>query len=140
MNNPEAAPTALERAERILSRRQSIASPPADDLVEAGSIKQAEVQADRLGQSLGQGLMRVAARGYVALALKTQKVADSVSHSWQQSLDQARREQEEQIARTQGAAAARQEAAEEKRGEKTLHNASGDAEKAADTAGEVASA
>lgn len=135
MNETEAAPTALERAERILSRRSPVATP-----VETSRVKQVEAQADRPSQSLGQTVMRAAARGYVALALKTQRVADSVSHSWTQSVDQARREQEQQVARTQGAAAARQEAAEEQRGEKTLRSAFGDAEKAADTAGEVAEA
>lgn len=63
---------------------------------------------------------------------------DSVSHAWKQNVDQARREQEERIARTQGAEAAKREAAEEKRGEKTLRKAFGDAEEAADVAGEAA--
>ena len=140
MNETSAAPTAVERAERILSRRQSIASPPAGDLAEAGSIKPEKAQADRRGRSLRQGLMRAAARSYVALALKTQKAADSVSRSWQESVEQARREQEEQIARTQGAAAARQEAAEEKRGEQTLRQAAGDTQKVTEAAGETAEA
>lgn len=63
---------------------------------------------------------------------------DSVSSAWKENVDQARREQEERTARTQGAAAARQEAAEEKRGEKTLRQAVGDTEKATEAAGETA--
>ncbi len=133
-------PTAVERAERILSRRSPAVSSPAGDPVEAGSVKQAEAQVDRLGQSAGQGILRMAARGYVAVALKTQKAADSVSRSWQESVEQARREQEEQVARTQGAAEAKREAAEEKRGEQTLRQTAGGAEQATDVAGETAEA
>jgi len=134
MTNTTPPPTALERAERILSRRQPAAAQA------KRSAEQAEAQVERAGRSVGQGLLRVTARGYVALALSGQKMVDSVSSAWKQSVDQARREQEEQIARTQGAAAAKQEAAEEKRGEKTLRKAFGDAEEAADVAGEAAEA
>lgn len=138
MNKTSAVPTAVERAERILSRRLPAADQPATDPVGQGSVKRAEAQADRLGQSAGQEILRVAARGYVAAALQGQKMIDSVSSAWKESVNQARREQEERTARTQGAAAAKKEAAEEKRGEQTLRQTAGGAEKAADTAGETA--
>ena len=140
MNNPEAAPTAVERAERILSRRPPAVRPPAGDPVEASSVERAEKQRGRSSQSVGQRVLRVAARGYVAAALQGQKMIDSVSSAWKESVDQARREQEERTARTKGAAAAKREAAEEKRGEQTLRQAAGDTQKAADVAGETAEA
>ncbi len=137
MSETPAVPTALERAERILSRRQLTAD-PAVSPVGQKSVKQAEAQVNGLGQSVGYGLLWVAARGYVAAALQGQKMIDSVSSAWKQSVDEARREQEAQIARTQGPAAARREAAEEKRGEKTLRKAAGETEEAADVAAEAA--
>ena len=135
-----AGPSAVERAERILSRRQPAADQAAVSPVEQGSVKQAEAKVDGLKQSAGQGVLRVAARSYVAAALQGQKMIDAVSAAWKQSVDQARRDQEAQIARTQGPAAARREAAEEKRGEKTLRKAAGDTEEAAEAAGEAAEA
>lgn len=137
-NEISTAPTALERAERILNRRQSAASPPPGDLAEASSVKQAEKKREHPGQTVQQGMLRVAARGYVAAALQGQKMIDSVSSAWKESVDQARREQEEQTARTKGAAAAKREMAEEKRGEQTLRQAAGDTQKATEAAGETA--
>ena len=130
----------MERAERILSRRQPAAAPSAVPPVGQESVARAEKQVNGLGHSAGQGVLRVAARGYVAAALQGQKMIDSVSSAWKQSVDQARREQEERIARTQGAAAAKREAAEEKRGEKTFRKAVGETEEAAEAAGEAAEA
>ena len=140
MNKPAATPTPVERAERILSRRPPAADQPGASHVRQENAARAEAQVNRLGQTVGQGILRVAAHSYVAAALQGQKMIDSVSSAWNRSVDQARQEQEEQIARTQGAAAAKREAAEEKRGEKTLRKAFGDAEEAADVAGEAAEA
>ncbi len=140
MNEPTVTPTPVERAERILSRRQPAADQPGVNPARQENVARAEAQVNHLGQTVGQGILRVAAHSYVAAALQGQKMIDAVSSAWKHSVDQARREQEDQIARTQGAAAAQQEAAEEKRGEKTLRKVFGDAEEAADVAGEAAEA
>ena len=139
MNKSSTTLSALERAERILSPRLPAGQTAVNPVGQEG-LPRAEAQVERFGHSLKQGIFRIAARGYVAAALRTQQVADSVSSAWQQSVEQARREREEQVARTEGAAAAKQEAAAEKRGEKALRNAAGDTEKAADVAGEAAEA
>ena len=84
--------------------------------------------------------MRVAATGYVALAAKTQALVDPVRQSWQQNVDEARQAQQAHVAETQGPAAAKRVADQEKRGEQTLKITADDTAEAASTAGDAAGA
>ena len=106
-------------------------------------VRRADSLLDRLGHRLsGRGLVETVAYGYVAVAIRTGRVADAAQKTWQESVQAALRQQEQQAARTGGGGAARQVAAEEKKGEQVLKqtetDAEGDAEKGVDVAAEVA--
>ncbi len=151
MNTTSTYGSAVERAERILSRRPA-APPVAQDEAGGGEAatrtpepggptRRADALRGHFGQAVsGRGLLRGTAHGYVALAASVQALLDPVRQAWQQSLDEARQEQEERVARTQGAAAARREEADEKQGEQTLKKTAGGAAEAASTAGDAAGA
>ncbi len=148
MNTTSTYSSAVERAECILSRRPPAApKEAAEDEAAAqtpepgGPARQADALVGHFGQAMsGRGLLRGTAHGYVVLAASLQALLDPVRQAWQQSLDEARQEQEERVARTQGAAAARHEEADEKQGEQTLKKTAGGAAETASTAGDAAGA
>ena len=143
--------TATERAEALLTRweqrlSQSNRQPPpatTEGTTEAGNaVQRAEALLAGKGpkadspessslNSSGRGLVGAAARVYVALAAKTGEIVTPVVKTWQESVDEARREQEQKAAQTQGGPGAKQEGTDEKEGEKALG-------KTADTAAEAA--
>ena len=76
----------------------------------------------------------MAARIYVALAAKTGEIVTPVVKTWQESVDEARREQERKAAQTPDAPSAQKEGADEKEGEKVLGETASVAADAASTA------
>ncbi len=162
MNQP--APSATERADALLTRWGQRLSPAnrAAPRTEAGTapaplpsadaphtdpdpdtVRRADSLLGRVGHRLsGRGLVEAAAYGYVALAIKTGRAANAAQKTWQESVQAARKQQEQQAARTGGARAARQVAADEKKGEQVLkqteEDAKSDAEKGADVAADAA--
>ena len=147
--------SATERADALLTRwgqrlspaRQSAGHGDDDRAMrpepEAGTVGQADSLLGRLGHRLsGRGLVEAAAYGYVALALQTGRAANTVQKTWQESVEDARRQQEQRAAQAGGPRAARRVTAEEKKGEQVLKqteaDVEGDAEQAADVAGSAA--
>ena len=140
------APGAITRADALLTRWERKLTPtgawspatPADrPRRDPPAVQRAEAMLDRAGQRVrGRGLLRPVARGYVWLAATVQAVASPIQQSWQESLDEARHEQEQQVARRDGTGAAHREEGQEKRGEGTLKKTAGaTAEAATDAAG-----
>lgn len=82
----------------------------------------------------GRGLVGMAARVYVALAAKAGEIVTPVVKTWQESVDEARREQERKAAQTPGAPSAQKDGTDEKEGEKVLGETAGVAADAASTA------
>ncbi len=143
--------SAVQRAEDILNRwgRPTASMPqdkaamrpqsPAGSEDDARPVARAEALLDGAGRkSSGQGALQTVARGYVAMALSVQKRADAFKRNWQKAVQQARREQEEKAAQTEGPKAARNVAREERRGEKTLNKLVGVTKQVAEEAAEGA--
>ena len=146
--------TATERAEALLTRwgqRRSQSgkqTPPAttEGTTEAESaVQRAEALLGGKGpktdgpessgpKSSGRGLMGVAARAYVALAAKTGEIVTPVVKNWQESVDEARREQEREAAQDPSKPSAQQEGSDEEEGEKALGKTADATAEAAGTA------
>lgn len=132
--------SATERADALLTHwgerlsRSDKQTPP--DTTEAGGAgRRAETLAgDAKPKISGRGFMAATARVYVALAAKTGEGVTLIVQTWQQSVDEARREQEQRAARSQGTPGAQQEGTDEKEGEQTLKKTAGAATEAAGTA------
>lgn len=158
MNQP--ASSATERADALLTRwgqslnpvkrpaplAEEAPRPPADaphTAPDPGTVRRADSLLGRVGHRLsGRGLVEAAAYGYVALAIRTGRAANAAQKTWQESVQAALKQQEQQAARTGGARAARQVAADEKKGEQVLKrteaDAKSDAEKGVDVAADAA--
>ncbi len=136
----------MERADALLTRWGQRLSPadkpvppdtakPMPSETQGKAVQQADSLLGRLGQQMnGRGLVRMTARVYVALAAKTGEVVDPVVKTWQQSVDEARQQQEQQAAQAQGTPGAHREEADEKEGEGALKKTAGAATEAAGTA------
>lgn len=153
-------PSATERADALLTRwGQSLnpvrrpaplaeeASRPTADAPRAAPdprpVQRADSLLGRVGHRLsGRGLVEAAAYGYVAVAIRTGRAANAAQETWQKSVQAARKQQEQRTAQTGGARAARQVAADEKKGEQVLkqteEDAKSDAEKGVDVAADAA--
>lgn len=156
----QTALSATERADALLTRwgqslnptgrpaplTEEAPQPPADAPhtdPDPGTVRRADSLLGRVGHRLsGRGLVEAAAYGYVALAIRTGRAANAAQKTWQESVQAARKQQEQRAAQTGGARAARQVAADEKKGEQVLtqteKDAESDAEKGADVAASAA--
>ena len=155
----QSAPSATERADALLIRwGQSLnpikKSPPMAEAATppikeprprpaSESARRTDSLLVRVGHRLsGRGLIEAAAYSYVAVAIRTGRAASAAQKTWQESVQAALKQQEQQAARTGGARAARQVAADEKKGEQVLKQtdeaAKSDAEKGVDVAADVA--
>ena len=157
MNQP--APSATERADALLTRwGQSLnpvkkpvpvaeaATPPVTaprPEPAPKAARRADTLLGRVGHRLsGRGLVEAVAYGYVAVAIKTGRAANAAQKTWQESVQAALKQQEQRAAQTGGASAARQVAADEKKGEQVLKqtedDAKSDAGKGVDVAADAA--
>ncbi len=136
--------SATERADALLTRwgqrlsRTDKQTPPVTTEA-GGAVHRAETLLDgakpKISEKIsGRGFLEATARVYVALAAKTGEVVTPVVQTWQQSVDKARREQEQKAAQSQGGPDAGQEGTDEKEGEQTLKKTAGAATEAAGTA------
>ncbi len=136
--------SATERADALLTRwgqrlsqsEKQTPPPTAEAATGTGGVMQrAEARLEGDGPKTGgRGLVGMTARVYVALAAKNGEMVDPIVKTWQESVDEARREQEQKAAQTQGTPGAQQEGADEKEGEKALGKTAGAATEAAGTA------
>ncbi len=135
-----ASQSATERADALLTRwgqRLSLTNrqTPPDKTKSGKAVRRAKSQPTGAeAKSSGRGLLGVTARVYVAVAAKTGEIVDPIAKSWQESVNEARREQEQKAAQTQGEPSAGQEGSDEKEGEQTLKKTAGAATEAAGTA------
>lgn len=139
---------AVERAEALLTRWEQRLSPgvrpTTPDIIpspqaQEGAVERADSALGRLGRRLsGRGLIKTAAYGYVALAIKTGRVADTVQKTWQESVEAARTQQIQQAKQAGGKSAARRTATDERKGENILKGVEKDV--AQDAAKDVATA
>ena len=88
---------------------------------DSGAAGRADGLLGRMGHRLsGRGLIETAAYGYVALAIRTGRVADAVQTAWQESVQNARTQQIQEASRPGGKKAARRTATDERTGENIL--------------------
>jgi len=123
-------PSAVERADALLTRWEQRLTP--------GRAAPPPAVSGKVRPAGGRGLMWPVARGYVWLSARVQDIVGPIQQSWQQSVAEARREQEQQAARRGGPGAARREAGQEKQGEGTIKKTAGATAEAASTATEAA--
>jgi hypothetical protein len=138
--------SAVERADALLTRWGQRLSPadkpvppdtakPMPSETQGKAVQQADSLLGRMGHRMsGRGLVEAAAHVYVALAAKTGEMVDPIVKTWRQSVDQARRQQEQQTAQAQGTSGAHRKEADEKEGETALKKTAGAATEAAGTA------
>ncbi len=134
--------SATERADALLTRwgqrlsrteghtPQDDADPPTDAQdsapaprpeADGGAVNRADTLLGRMGHRLsGRGLIETAAYGYVAVAIRTGRVADTVQAAWQESVQEARTRQIQEASQTGGKKAARRTATDERTGENIL--------------------
>ena len=136
--------SATERADALLTRwgqrlsRTGGQTPPVTTEA-GGAVQRAETLLDgakpKISEKIsGRGFLEATARVYVALAAKTGEVVTPVAQTWQESVDKARREQEQKAAQNPSKPSAGQEGADEKEGEHALTETAGAATEAAGTA------
>ena len=133
----------VKRADALLDRwgwpSSSSAAPSRTDSSDRQAAKPVRGRQDgaRRG-SPGKVLLRPFARGYVALSAGVQAVAQPVQRAWQESLDEARRAQEQEAGRAGGPQKARRKQAQEKQGEGKVKKGVGATAEAAGTAADAA--
>ena len=150
LDQSQVGPTAVERADALLNTWGQRLNPTGKATAQGrsesmrpqtdgGTVHRADTLLDRVGHRLsGRGLVEVAAYGYVALAVRVGRTANEVQKTWQESAQAARRQQEEQAAKTGGTQAAHKVASDEKNGEQILSRTATDAAKDAEEGVDVA--
>ena len=124
-------PSVVDRADALLTRWEQRLSP--------GRSEAAPKRPARAGQGPRRGgVMYFAARGYVWAAARVGGVVTPIQQSWQQSVAEARRAEEQQAARRAGPGAAQQEGRKERQGEGALKKTAGATTEAAGTAADAA--